>query len=515
LLLPRTINHGGFFELSVEGEDCQIEASIGWRGNHLPTLPITWRSENQDLLGDGHTPTRNRPVRLGSRLELETGTLSDVVLSGSDAQWKIEGNKGRLKLAMCVSIRGGMEAEAPDAARMADLKQLAHGRSDGSLRQANEELWKKIWSRGFDVSVLPIEYRRIALAQHYYLLASFDNAPWPNGPQGVSGNNWRGQQLWDNDLWAFRALLPLWPEFAESVLGARLRQLPEARQAAAKRGREGASLVFVDEEGIDHNPEQSIYREELHLSAWPAFAVWDFWLATGDKARLEHYWPILHDTANFFVSRCNSDPEGVWHLQGVVPPDEYVCEHGKGLCDDSVTTNLVVRAVLRATNQAASILDKPLDPRWKTVGENLCILGPDENGIVPEFKGYEGETIKQADVALAFYPLGLALPEKLVRQNLAYYRHRCDPYGPLMSRQIDACVLMRLGDRDEGLRLLFEGYARHLRGPFLIPTEGPHNNVVGFITGCGGLIQALVFGFTDYRQPGDDSALIPRLGDDW
>ena len=62
---------------------------------------------------------------------------------------------------------------------------------------------------------------------------------------------------------------------------------------------------------------------------------------------------------------------------------------------------------------------------------------------------------------------------------------------------------------------LFEGYARHLRGAFLIPTEGPHNNVVGFITGCGGLLQALIFGFTAYRQPGDDPALIPRLGECW
>ena len=40
LLMPRTVEHGGFFELSVEGDGCQIEASIGWRGSHLPDLPI-------------------------------------------------------------------------------------------------------------------------------------------------------------------------------------------------------------------------------------------------------------------------------------------------------------------------------------------------------------------------------------------------------------------------------------------------------------------------------------------
>ena len=84
-----------------------------------------------------------------------------------------------------------------------------------------------------------------------------------------------------------------------------------------------------------------------------------------------------------------------------------------------------------------------------------------------------------------------------------------------MAAQIDGCVLMRLGEREEGMRVLMERYRRHVRGPFLIPTEGPHNSVAGFITACGGLLQALIYGWTKYRNPGDDARQIPRLGEDW
>lgn len=511
LLMPRSVNHGGFFELSVEGENCQIEASIGWHGRHLPEMPIVWREKGSHLLGDGVTPTRQRPVRLGAHLDLVDGTLSQTRIEDGDAKWLVHG-VNRLNLAMSATVHGGMENNDIDQARIIDLGRLATGRADGSLRRDNEATWKELWAQSLDVTILPPGNRQLVLAQEYYLLASSDDAPWPTGPQGIAGNNWRGQQMWDNDLWTFRALLPSWPKLAESMLAARLHQLPEARKVAAAEGCAGAKLTG-DENGIDTTT--SLYRHELHLGAWSAFGVWDFWLVTRDKELLRRYWPILRDTSQFFASRCIQDADGSWHLRGVVPPDEYVCEHSKRTCDDSITTNLVVRSLLRSAQKAAHILGEPSEDLWREVSENLVTPGPDDQGIVPEFEGYAGETVKQADVALAFYPLGLDLPENIIRKNIAYYRDRRDLYGPLMSSQIDACVLMRLGDRHGGLRMLFEGYLRHVKGPFLVPTEGIHNNVAGFITGCGGLLLALIYGYTKYREPGDDLELIPRLSRQW
>jgi hypothetical protein len=513
LLLPRTLNHGGFFELSVEGNSAsRIEASVGWTAHHLPELGLAWRREGSRLLGDGMTRGKSRPLRLGAQLDLKTGVMHDAAhdAGGGDAGWSIAGQGGRLELALCATIHGGMEPGDPDLARRTDLDKLVAGRADGSLRRENEACWRDIWSRALDVTFLPAEHRQLVLAQQYYLLASSDASPWPTGPLGIAGNSWKGRQMWDNDLWIFRALLPLWPEFAEPMLAVRLRQLPEARKTAARAGLRGAMLGNGDEDGIDHGNPRS--GQEIHFAAWPAFGVWDYWRATGQMEALRRYWPILRDTADFFASLCTRDADGSWHLRGIVPADEYVRERAHTVCDDSVTTNLVVRAVLRAAGDAAAVLQEPATPEWRTVGENLVVLGPDAHGIIPEYAGYAGAPIKQADVALAFYPLNLQLSPDVVRRNLAYYDQRCDPFGPLMSRQIDACVLMRLGDRAEGLRILMESFRRNVRGAFLIPTETPYNTNVGFITGCGGLLQALIYGLIGYRQPGDDLRLIPRLG---
>lgn len=513
LLLPRTVDHGGFFELSVSGEGATIAASVGWEAAHLPEFGITWRAQGEDLLGDGATPGRQRPVRLGARLALETGTVQDTDLEA--ARWRVTGENGTLRLALHAAIRGGMEEDDPVVALATDLTALSRGRADGSLRRANAACWQELWSRGLDVTILPEQHRQLVLAQQYHLLASSGAAPWPTGPQGVTGNNWRGQQMWDNDLWTFRALLPLWPELAEPLIAARLRQLPEARRTAQAEGLRGAFLHTCDENGIDVSPADSPYRQELHMMVWPALAVWDLWRATGDRGRLARHWPVLRDVAELFASRCTADADGSWHLRGIVPADEYVCEHGPGTCDDAISTNLAVRAALRAAVSAAAEIGEAASTAWTTIADGLLILAPGADGIIPEYTGYAGQQIKQADVALCFYPLGLELPAAQVLRNLAYYRERCDRFGPLMSAQIDACVLMRGGAREEGLAVLLERYRRHARGTFLVPTEGPANNVATFITGCGGLLQALVYGYTRYREPGDDAALIPRIGAEW
>jgi hypothetical protein len=512
LLLPRTVNHGGFYELSVQGSaETKIAATIGWTAHHLPELGLAWRPAQNRVLGDGTTRGKARPVRLAAQLELPSGHAEEAAgLPLGDAGWTVTGDGGHLDLALCATLHGGMEPGNPDVGRDIDLARLVAGRADGSLRRENAAAWDALWAEAFDVNTLPVPDRQLVLAQQYYLLASSDESPWPTGPLGLAGNSWRGRQMWDNDLWIFRALLPLWPRFAESMLATRLRQLPEARKTAGRAQLRGAMFGNGDEDGV--NQDNARGRPEIHFATWPGLAVWDFWRATRQIDALRRYWPILRDTADFFASISTCDPDGSWHLRGIVPPDEYVAERGPGACDDSVSTNLAVRAVLKAAGEAAAVLQEPAPPEWQTVREGLVIARPDAHGVIPEYTGYTGAPIKQADLILAFYPLGLAASPEVVRANLTYYGQRCDPFGPLMSQQIEGCVLLRLGDRAAGLRTLMGAYRRNARGAFLIPTETPYNTNVGFLTACGGLLQALLYSLPGYREPGDDARNIPRFG---
>ena len=76
----------------------------------------------------------------------------------------------------------------------------------------------------------------------------------------------------------------------------------------------------------------------------------------------------------------------------MIPPDEYA------LGDDSAYTNLVVQRNLQHAIEAAHLLGRPVNPQWQKSAKALRIPFDPERGIHPEFEGYNGQQIKQADV---------------------------------------------------------------------------------------------------------------------
>ena len=69
-----------------------------------------------------------------------------------------------------------------------------------------------------------------------------------------------------------------------------------------------------------------------------------------------------------------------------------------------------------------------------------------------------------------------------------------------------------LGDRRLVDSLLPYSYRNHLKGPFLLPSETPTNNAVGFLTGAGGFLQQVIFGYTGLRL--GDRGLEPAFPPD-
>ena len=88
------------------------------------------------------------------------------------------------------------------------------------------------------------------------------------------------------------------------------------------------------------------------------------------------------------------------------------------------------------TQLAANLIGNSSDPRvpeWARIAsrvylpvtESLFKGGP----VHPEYTGYHGQTINQADVALLQYPLDLAMAEDIARNDLTYYTSVTDPNG--------------------------------------------------------------------------------------
>jgi trehalose/maltose hydrolase-like predicted phosphorylase len=223
-------------------------------------------------------------------------------------------------------------------------------------------------------------------------------------------------------------------------------------------------------------------------------------------------WPLVRGAAEFFASRCEAGPDGTWHLRRVVGPDEGVAERDHTTSDDNVLTNAGVRWLMRTAVEAAGLLQAPVDPSWGAIAENLTLLPPRQDNVIPEHATYVNARIKQADTIIAFFLHLHPWPEEVVRATLAFYAP-LSAGGPLMSSQIEAGILLQLGDTQKGMDWLFKRYREYVRGPFLVPFECQCNDTAVMLTGIGGLLQALIYGFHKW-EPGCGRTL-PRIGDGW
>jgi len=123
--------------------------------------------------------------------------------------------------------------------------------------------------------------------------------------------------------------------------------------------------------------------------------------------------------------------------------------------------------------------------------------------------------IKQADVELLTFPLEYPLSAETIATNLDTYRRATDPDGPAMGRAISAVVAAQLGRREQAYELFLAAYTPHLWGPYYALAETPTNGAVNFLTGIGGALQSLLFGFAGLRIHPGALAVDPLLPSGW
>jgi hypothetical protein len=85
--------------------------------------------------------------------------------------------------------------------------------------------------------------------------------------------------------------------------------------------------------------------------------------------------------------------------------------------------------------------------------------------------------------------------------------------GAMMGITLLSVDAAELGDRPLVDSLLPLSYQGHLRGPFLMLSETPTNDALSFLTGAGGFLQQVIFGYTGLRlgKQGLEPAFPPVL----
>lgn len=373
-----------------------------------------------------------------------------------------------------------------------------------ALLAAHVAAWHRLWKS--DVLVEgDAALQRVVHAMIFYLLSSVrDGSAGSIAPMGLSGAGYYGHIFWDADTWMFPVLAVLHPELGRSIVDFRTRTLDAARRNAAANGHRGAMYPWeADENGGESIPRFAIQNAlgELHISGDVALCMWQYYLLGGDRDWLERDgYPVIKDTADFWVSRAEHNAAtDRYHLRDVVSVEEDLIG-----VDDDTYTNAVARKNLEIAVMASHVLGRATDPRWSEVAAGLHVAYDTTREHHPTYEGAPDDALG-AVVPLLAYPLQVAMTERAKRNDLAHAIARLGTHrvGPMMGVTLLALVAAELGDRGLVDELAPRSYEPNLRGPFIALAETPHNDAVHFLTGAGGFLQQVIFGYSGLRIGGE------------
>jgi trehalose/maltose hydrolase-like predicted phosphorylase len=375
---------------------------------------------------------------------------------------------------------------------------------------------------------------------HLWSLAS-DADELAVGARGLTGHGYAGHVFWDADVFVLPALATLAPEAARAMLTYRLNRLASARAAARSRGYDGARFPWESaRDGEDVTPQAGRINSawvpiltgqlEEHIVADVAWAACRYATWTGDTAFLDgDGQPLVVETARYWASRVERDPDGSAHLRNVIGPDEY-----HEAVDDNVFTNVLARWNLRRGARLSD--DRQEREDWLRLADALVVHYDPVRRVHEQFTGYDelepllvtdvgqppvaadlvlgqerisaSQVVKQPDVLMAHHLLPEELPEGSLQADLDHYLPRT-AHGSSLSPAITAALLARAGRPDEALRQLDLALRLDLDDLTGVTGAGLH------IATIGGVWQAVVGGFAGLRV--DHSCLVvdPQLPARW
>jgi len=217
-------------------------------------------------------------------------------------------------------------------------------------------------------------------------------------------------------------------------------------------------------------------------------------------------WGLASGIADFWTSRVELDQmSGAYVINDIIPPDEYA-DH----VNNSVFTNVVAQMSLQFAIEVASVLNQDYPLEWETIVNNIKIPFNEQYQMHPEYDGYVNNTIKQADVILLGFPLGYDMPPAVRQNDLDFYAKVTDPNGPAMTWGMAAIGYLEVGDLTNAA-INFERSYANIKQPFDIWTETPTGGTVNFITGAGGFLQGVLFGYPGLRIEADQLSFQPAM----
>jgi kojibiose phosphorylase len=563
--------------LTPENYSGRIEVRSGLSGEVDNLAFKHWDWLGQGLRGQTawlHCRTR------ATRIELAAGLRMTLQCEGHQtriARWDVHNHptlvasvnaeKGEIVTGVkWVVFYTNREEKQPIKQCLGELRRLAT--LDWKIaREDHDQAWKAEWEQ-CDVIIEGDEEAQLAVRFNLFQLLSA--APRGDehvniGAKMLSGYGYRGHSFWDTEIFMLPFLTYTRPEIARNLLSYRWHNLAGAHTKALANGYRGAQYPWesaaTGEEVTptwvpDPQDRTKLIRIwtgdiEIHISADIAYAIRQYWRATGDDAfLLQRGAEIILDTARFWSSRVEWEADlQRYEISGVVGPDEY---HDN--VDNNVYTNALARwnlqdglklaawmqsahpAEWRRLNRRLHLKNKELK-HWQEVIDHIYVAFDPKTKLIEQFEGYfqrndvdlaaleprtesvqtlygiDGinatQVLKQPDVLMLMYLFPELYDDETLRANYAYYTARTDhTFGSSLGPSITAIMACRVNDP-----VAYEHFMRAARADLFDVRNNASDGIHG--ASAGGLWQTVVFGFAGLEHGSHGWKAHPRLPSNW
>jgi beta-phosphoglucomutase len=473
-----------------------------------------------------------------------------------------------------VTLFTSQDVEQPVRAAQAKLASLP---AYEILLAAHQQAWHQVWQDS-DVEIEGDIQAQLAVRYNLFQLL-ISACPHITGDcsgnsrvsvpaKTLSGLGYRGHVFWDTEIFILPFFTLTQPHTARSLLNYRYHTLDGARRKAANSGYQGAMFAWESAAtGDEMTPRWSILEDpyaeatriwcrdrEIHISVDIAYAVWQYWQATGDDIWMRNYGAeIILDTARFWMSRVDWNAKRErYEICGVIGADEY----HEQVNNNAYTNRLVQWHLEKAIAVYAWLQEKfpgrmselhsSLHPtparglRIEATTTQMYIPKDTKTGLIEQFEGFfqlkdinlndyeprdrsiqavlgmdetnQTQVLKQPDVLMLLYLLR-DTPEvstEILQKNWDYYAPRTDStYGSSLCPSIHAILASRLGKSIDAYK--------HFSQAALVDLEDSRGNTADGIhaASAGGVWQAVVFGFAGIQLTENGPVADPQLPPTW
>ncbi|MGV7240324.1 glycoside hydrolase family 65 protein [Caballeronia sp. M23-90] len=549
-------------QMELERGEAEITLNASLEVSDTSLLP----ERVEQGLGVWNTTSSGKRLAMATALTLLIDGVDIDPTSSSPLQWswRWTSHPGQVVcLARTVAVTCGVAGEVHPGQDAVGALDVARKLGWSDVVAAHETAWTKRWHCS-DVEIEGDAAAQRALRFALYHLngaANPDDEHVSIAARALTGDDYRGHVFWDTEIYLLPFFTLTWPLAARALLMYRFHTLDGARAKAAELGWRGALYAWESADtGAETCPlhvigpdrklvEVKCGRQEQHISADIAYAVWQYWQATGDDGFMRDAGAeILMETARFWSSRARPEPDGHCHVRGVIGPDEY---HES--IDDNSFTNVMARCNIRRALDVVEWLrarwpeqwgslavrlalsDAELE-QWRTIAETIMTGFNPKTGLFEQFAGFfslddvdlsryagrsvpidvvlgpeqtrQSQIVKQADVVALLALLPDEFPGDTGAKNFGYYAPRC-AHGSSLSLAMHGVVAARLGETEAALD--------YFRRTSAIDLEDNHAAIDGgvHIAALGGIWSMVVFGFAGLALHADHLTLNPRIPAAW